>query len=107
LQKENNDRKLDIPKFDTVKDVIKILDESGFNNVKVHEESTDVVYKGKEEWWQEMCTNAVRGIFEKVEDLGCDVFEEFKRDIFKRLEMFNKGDGFHFNMPVIYAFGEK
>ncbi len=107
IQKENKDRKQDIPKFDTVVDVKKILDDSGFINVKVHEESTDVVYRDKEEWWQEMCTNAARGIFEKIEDLGCDVFEEFKRDIFKGLEKFNKGDGLHFNMPVIYAFGEK
>ncbi|WP_346877946.1 class I SAM-dependent methyltransferase [Clostridium sp. UBA5712] len=107
IQKENKDRKPDIPKFDTVVDVKKILDESGFKNVKVHEESTDVVYKDKEEWWQEMCTNAVRGIFEKIEDLGCYVFEEFKKDIFQGLESFGKGDGLHFNMSVIYAFGEK
>jgi ubiquinone/menaquinone biosynthesis C-methylase UbiE len=107
LQNGNNSRKSDMLKFDTVNDVIKILYDSGFKNIKVHEEVEDVIYKDKEAWWQEMWTNAVRGIFEKIEDLGCDIFEEFKIDIFKGLEKYNKGDGLHFNMPVIYAFGEK
>ena len=71
------------------------------------QEDSDVLYRDKEEWWQEMCTNAVRGIFERIKKLGCDVFKEFKSDVFNGLEKYNRGDGFHFNMPVIYAFGEK
>jgi len=51
--------------------------------------------------------NIIPGLFEKIEDLGCYVFEEFKKDIFQGLESFGKGDGLHFNMSVIYAFGEK
>lgn len=54
-----------------------------------------------------MWTNAVRGIFEQVQALGDYVFDEFKKDIFIGLEKFNRGDGLYFNMPVIYAFGEK
>lgn len=107
LQSENNNEKLDIPKFDTANDVTKILRGSGFSNIKVCEETLDVVYKDKEEWWQEMNTNAVRGIFEQIERLGSDIFRKFKSDIFSELENFDRGDGFHFNMPVIYAFGEK
>jgi len=86
---------------------MKIFNDLGFVNIKVHQENSDVIYKDKEEWWQEMWTNAVRGIFEQIEDLGCDVFEEFKKDIFNELERFNRGNGLYFNMPVIYAFGEK
>ena len=54
-----------------------------------------------------MWTNAVRVIFEQIEDLGCSVFEKFKKDVFIGLENFNRGNGLYFNMPVIYAFVEK
>lgn len=96
-----------IIKFDNVQDVVKILQASGFKNINVHEEKADVIYKDKEEWWQEMYANAVRGIFESIEALGRERFEMFKKEIFDGLEQFNKGDGHHFIMPVIYAFGEK
>jgi len=107
VNQNENSRNPDRPKFDTVEDIMKIFNDLGFVNIKVYEENSDVIYKDKEEWWQEMWTNAVRGIFEQIEDLGCDVFEEFKKDIFNELERFNKGNGLYFNMPVIYAFGEK
>lgn len=107
VKQNKNNRQSDIPKFDTVEDILKIFNDLGLKKIKVHEENSNVIYKDKEEWWQEMWTNAVRGIFEQIEDLGCDVFEEFKKDIFKGLEKFNRGNGLYFNMSVIYAFGEK
>ena len=54
-----------------------------------------------------MWSNSVRGIFEHIEELGHDKFKEFKTDVFIGLEKYNRGDGLYFNMPVIYAFGEK
>lgn len=97
----------DIPKFDTIDDVMKILNNSGFMNIKIHQENSVVIYKDKDEWWEEMCTNAVVGIFEQIENLGGHIFEKFKQDVFVGLEKFNKGNGLYFNMPVIYAFGQK
>lgn len=102
--KKNNSN---MPKFDSVEGVIKILQDSGFVNIKVHEEKADVIYKSKEEWWEEMWANAVRGIFESIEKLGKEKFDIFKSEVFDEIEQFNKGNGFSFEMPVIYAFGEK
>jgi len=104
---ENSNKKSDIPQFNTLNGAKKTLEDSGFRNVKVYEEDADVIYKSKEEWWQEMWSNAVRTIFERVEELGENKFKEFKIDVFNGLERFREIDGFHFNMPVIYAFGEK
>lgn len=104
---ENSNKKSDVPQFNTLNSAKKTLEDSGFRNVKVYEEDADVIYKSEEEWWQEMCSNAVRTIFERVEELGENKFEEFKIDVFNGLEKFRKIDEFHFNMPVIYAFGEK
>lgn len=106
-QTQNNSRRQEIPRFDNVDDVSKILKNSGFINVRVHEENSDVVYKDKEEWWREMWANAARGVFEQIEGLGSDKLQEFRADIFDELVKFDRGDGLHFNMPVIYAFGQK
>jgi len=107
VKENNNNKKTDISKFDTVDDIRKILNNFGFINIKVYYEDSEVIYKDEKDWWQEMWTNAVRGIFEQIEDLGCDVFTEFKKDIWKGLEKFSRGKELCFNMPVIYAFGEK
>lgn len=107
VKQSKNVRRPDIPKFDTVDDIAKILNDFGFINIKVHHENSEVIYKDVNEWWQEMWTNAVRGIFEQIEGLGSDIFIEFKKDISKGLEKFIRGNGLCFNMPVIYAFGEK
>ncbi|WP_454051926.1 class I SAM-dependent methyltransferase [Clostridium sp. Marseille-Q7071] len=104
---ENSNKKSNIPQFNTLDGAKKVLEDSGFRNVKTYQKDADVVYKSKEEWWQEMWSNVVRTIFERVEELGENKFKEFKIDIFNGLEKFRKIDGFHFNMPVIYAFGEK
>lgn len=103
-QKNNN---ADKPRLDSAEGVIKILQESGFVNIEVYEEAVDVIYKSKEEWWREMWANAVRGIFESVEELGKDKFDTFKDEVFDGLERFNIGNHLCFKMPVIYAFGEK
>lgn len=103
----NNNTKNYIPKFDTVDTVTKTLKNEGFNEIRVYEENNLVIYDSKEQWWKEMWTNAVRGIFEQIEALGLDKLEDFKHDVFNELENFQKEDGICFSMPVIYAYGEK
>ncbi len=107
VEKDKNISTTDIPRFDTVDGVMKILNNSGLSNIKVHQENSIVIYKDKDEWWQEMCTNAVRGIFEQIENLGDHIFDKFKKDIFVGIEKFNRDNGLYFNMEVIYAFGQK
>lgn len=94
-------------KFDTAESVRKILMEAGFKNIKVFEEKKVVIYKSKEEWWQEMWSNAIRRVLERVRETGNDKLEHFKNDAFQGLENYRIGEEFHFNRAVIYAFGEK
>jgi ubiquinone/menaquinone biosynthesis C-methylase UbiE len=104
---EKNNLKLDVPKFNTVDDMRKILENAGLRNIEVYEEYTDLVYKDKEQWWEEMWASEFRGLLEQVEELGFNKLEKIKTDIFEGLEKHKKEDGFHFNLPVIYALGEK
>lgn len=47
-----------------------------------------------------MCTNAVIGIFEQIENLGGHIFGKFKKDIFVGIEKFNRGNGLYFNIFI-------
>lgn len=96
-----------MPKFDTSKDVRKILEDAGFRNIKIFEEDKVFVYKNKEEWWQEMWSNAARRILEQIKESDVSKLEEFKVDAFAGLENYSRGDGIHIKRSVIYAFGEK
>ncbi len=104
---EKNNLKIDVPKFNTIEDMRKILEDAGFRNVEVYEEYTDLVYKDKEQWWEEMWASEFIGLLEQVEELGFNKLEEIKIDIYEGLEKHKKEDGIHFNVSVIYALGKK
>ena len=94
-------------KFDTIDDVMKILKEARFKNIEIEEVNTTIVYNSKDEWWNEMNNNAVRGIIDCIEQMGEEIFTEFKKDVFEGLSKYETTEGFSFNMPVIYASGMK
>ncbi|MTI71561.1 MAG: hypothetical protein FH751_15040 [Firmicutes bacterium] len=106
-KKSENKEKSTIPDFSTVEGVKKILNNSGFKNMEVYKEENKVIYKDKNEWWQEMWSNAARNILEKIDSLGKNEIEEFKKEVFNELEKFRCEEGFCFRMPVIYALGTK
>lgn len=102
----NKDKKK-VNKLDNVRDVIEALNICGFKNTKGYEENNEVIYRDKEEWWQEMNANAVKGIFDQIEALGTIQYDEFKKEVYLGLERFQRKEGLLFNMPVIYVYGEK
>ncbi|WP_066497124.1 class I SAM-dependent methyltransferase [Abyssisolibacter fermentans] len=109
-KKEDTEEKQESNKqnLNTVKGITQILQDAGFKDIQVFEEVNDVIYRDKNEWWSDMWANAVRAIFQEIKELGDNKFKQFEKDICNGLENFKKEDGkFHFNMPVIYAYGRK
>lgn len=104
---DKNAGNADKPTFNTIDNVMKLFYKYGFQNIKIHQENSIVIYKNKDEWWKEMCSNNIMSVFEQIEILGEHTYENFKEDIFKELDKFNSDNGLNFSMPVIYAFGQK
>lgn len=96
-----------LPRFDNVDDVKKLLHNAGLRDVRVQKEDNIVAYKNENEWWSEMWTNAVRGILEQVQELGAEAYNKFEKEVSRGLKNFYVKEEIHFNMPVIYAFGTK
>lgn len=94
-------------KYNSVSCITNVLRESGFHNIRVHEEHPYVIYRNKDEWWDEMNSNAFRSIIEEIKRMGVHQLDSFKADAYDGLEEYTREDGIYFKMPVIYAYCEK
>jgi ubiquinone/menaquinone biosynthesis C-methylase UbiE len=81
-----------------------ILQNSGFENIRLHVETATLVSPDAETWWQQM-KRAAREYFEQVPDMI--ELERFKEQVFADLEAVHFPDSIRFNKIVSFAFGAK
>jgi len=86
--------------FDTPEALIEALTAAGFVDIEVSEEEADFVYAAEDEWWQELWSHAMRAYLEMMDDT---VREQFKTEIFRRIQDHRQADGFHIPIKVLYA----
>lgn len=94
-------------KLDSVEGIRKLLKNSNLKGIEIFEEENEVVYLDENQWWDEMWNNAVRGIFESIEKLGQDKFEEFQLKVNNAMQRYKREKGICINMNVIYAIAKK
>lgn len=105
--KNANDKNILLKKFDTVEDVRRLLEDVNLNNIEIFEEENEVVYLDQDQWWDEMWNSAVRSIFESIEKLGQNKFDDFRLKVNNALQSYKREEGLCFNMNVIYAIAKK
>lgn len=81
-----------------------ILQNSGFENISVHVETTTFVSPDEATWWRQM-KQAACDYFEKIPDSV--EMESFKEKVFADLQQFRSPIGIQFDKTVSYAFGTK
>jgi ubiquinone/menaquinone biosynthesis C-methylase UbiE len=94
----------DNPKFDTEEGLYEILNQSGFINIETIIEEKAFVYKDEEEWWDKLWTHGYIKILEMVPK---DKIDDFKIEVFEKLNEIKETEGITTTMYVLYAFGEK
>ncbi len=94
-------------KLDSVEGIKKLLENVNLKEIEIYEEENEVVYLDEKQWWDEMWNNAVRGIFESIEKLGQEEFEEFQLKVNNALQSHRREIGICINMNVIYAVAKK
>jgi hypothetical protein len=109
LKPNKNKKEEDVvsPKLDSVEGIRKLLEDAKLKEIEMYEEENEVVYLDEDQWWDEMWNNAVRGIFESIEKLGQDKFEEFQLKVNNALQNYRRENGICLNMNVIYAVAKK
>lgn len=93
--------------LNSVEGIRKLLKNLNLKEIEIYEEENEVVYLDKNQWWEEMWNNAVRGIFESIEKSGQDKFNEFQLKVNNVLQSYKSEKGICFNMNVIYALAKK
>lgn len=81
-----------------------ILQNSGFQDIHIHVESTPFVLPDAESWWQQM-KMATSDYFKQVPDLT--ELERLKELVLVDLQESHSSEGIRFNKTVAYAFGTK
>ncbi len=93
--------------LNTVEGVSRFLENLGLKDITAYGEENRVIYLNANQWWNEMWNNAARGIFENIQKLGNDKFEEYQEKVNQGLKAYESDEGICFNMNVIYAYGIK
>ncbi len=96
------------PVFGTVDGLKAILEAAGFQNVQVAEEAAEFVYSSNEEYWSTVWSHGKRDVLEQMEKKqGKEGLQQFKKEVFSRLDTMQKDDGLHELFAALVGWGTK
>lgn len=81
-----------------------ILQNEGFEDIRVYVETTNFVSPDSEIWWRQM-KQAANGYFKQISDPN--ILESFKEQVFVDLQEYQFPKGIRFSKTVSFAFGTK
>jgi ubiquinone/menaquinone biosynthesis C-methylase UbiE len=90
------------PDFETPHGMRALMRETGFDDVRVVEESRVFVYATTDEWWATQWSHGRRAVLEKIRDLsGAEGLARFQSETFEHLKPMTRPDGIHHPLPVL------
>lgn len=104
---ENKSENITSIRLDCAEGIKAVLKNAGLKDIETYETVNEVIYIDATQWWTEMWNNALRNIFETIEKMGQDIFDEFKNKVNIALQNFKSEKGITFKMNVIYAVCKK
>lgn len=94
--------------LDTSEKLMDVMQAAGFKDVRVVEESVDLVYHSEQEWWDALWTNSMRLMLEEIEQaIGPDGLERFRLAAMAHLKTMVQADGIHQWWPVLFTLATK
>jgi O-methyltransferase / aklanonic acid methyltransferase len=95
--------KIDV-RFDTPRQIETVLDQAGFNNIRIIVEEKEIIYADEEQYWSTLWSAGIR---RQLEKLTPPLLERAKSEVFRKVQMVKKPDGFHNVSRALFAFGRK
>lgn len=96
------------PVFDTPEGLQSILENAGFEKTQIFSKAKDSVYPTNEEYWLKLWSHGARGVLEKIEhSKGKEGLEKFKSDVFGKMDVLKKDDGFHEALSALIELAQK
>jgi ubiquinone/menaquinone biosynthesis C-methylase UbiE len=95
--------KIDV-RFDTPSQIENALKEAGFENIRITVEEKEFIYADEEQYWSTLWSAGIRRQLEKLTPAR---LEQAKSEVFRKVQMVKKLDGFHKVSRALFAFGTK
>ena len=91
-------------RFDTPLQIKPVLQKAGFEDIRITSEENDSIYASEEEFWLSLWSAGIR---RQLEKLTPELLEQAKSEVFRKLQILKKSDGFHKVSRALFAFGTK
>lgn len=103
LNEEEIKHRIQVNRFDLgqTDSIEKVLLDVGFRDIQVTEINKLFYYDSKEAWWEEQHSNALKGLFNRVEAKGEEALKFFKRKVFEAIEEHCEEGRVIFNAKVL------
>ena len=95
--------KIDV-RFDTPRQIEMALKQAGFHNIRIIIEENDFIYADEEQYWSTLWSAGIR---RQLEKLTPAMLEQAKSEVFRKVQMVKKPDGFHKVSRALFAFATK
>ena len=95
--------KIDV-RFDTPTQIESALQQAGFKNIRITVEEKDFIYVDEDQYWSTLWTAGIRRQLEKLTPV---LLEQAKSEVFRKVQMVKKPDGFHKVSRALFAFATK
>ncbi len=95
--------KIDV-RFDTPSQIETALQQAGFKNIRITVEENEFIYADEEQYWSTLWSAGIRRQLEKMTPA---LLEQAKSEVFRKLQMLKKPDGFHKVSRALFAIGTK
>ena len=90
--------------FPRARELEMVLQQTGFVDVKVIKEDTEIVATDEEEWWTWQWSHMPRSMLEQMEPV---VLQEFKKAVFEKLQPRKQQDGIHERAYYLFTLATK
>jgi len=91
-------------RFDTPVQLETALRQAGFVDTQILVKEKDFVYADEEQYWSSLWS---AGFWRQLDKMTPDLLEQARREVFHKLQVFKKPDGFHKRNRALFAFGTK
>ncbi|MHA2401224.1 MAG: class I SAM-dependent methyltransferase [Promethearchaeota archaeon] len=95
---------LDVPEFETIEGMQKILIKAGYRDVHNKIEENEFRCENAEDLWKDLWSTGYRRVMESVSSKN---LVKLKEDLIKNFHNYSFEDGLHWNIKALFTFGRK
>ncbi|MHA2185283.1 MAG: class I SAM-dependent methyltransferase [Promethearchaeota archaeon] len=102
--KDKQVEELDVPEFETIEGMQKILIKAGYRDIHNKIEENEFRCENAEDLWKDLWSTGFRRVMESINSKN---LVKLKEDLIKNFHNYSFEDGLHWNIKALFTFGRK